>query len=185
MKKLSCILLFVFMSAAAYPSSRIDFGAGGAFYADAAGLTVNAGYVRSLSDWAKTFSSGAGTVSLFSERFYLGLGVTANIVPQDFSVYTFDFEIRTGYQLKISDLSESAFPLAFYPYLNVGTPLNLFSTGGASTANGGLMLAPGLKAGFILAEGKFETGLGVEYQANLTGYFIGSIGLYAYGALIL
>jgi hypothetical protein len=185
MKKLTCILLFLFAASAAYPSGRLEFGAGGAFYADAVGLNLNLGYSRSLSDWAKAFASGAGTVTLFSERFYLGLGATVNIVPRDFSVYTFDFEIRTGYQVRLSDLTEISFPLALYPYLNIGTPLNLFSNGGGSTANGGVMFVPGLKIGFLLAEGKFDAGFGVEYQANLTGYFIGSIGLYAYGAFIL
>ncbi len=181
MKRTIGIFVLLSIASSGYALGRVDLGIGGAFYSDAIGFTVNAGYSRSLAGWGALFGGSTENASFFLQRFIAGAGLTANLVPISFSIYTINFELKSAFQVKLSDFSGSELPLSFYPYVNLGTPLNLFSYQGNSAANGGFMLSAGLKSGYLIG-GKIEAGLGCEYQMNLTGMYIGSLGAYVYGA---
>lgn len=178
MKRVLGIAVLLLTSVQAYAAGKIDAGIGGVFYGDTAGLTASAVYSRSLTEWAALFGMTPREGFSFASDFSLGAGATFNYAAANLSLLVVNFEVQASYRFRFGENS----PLSLYPYVNLGSPLNIFSVNGASAVNGGFMAAAGLKAGF-LATPALETGIGFEYQADLTGMYIGSAAVYLYASI--
>lgn len=163
-------------------TARIDLGLGAAFYNDAIGINAGFCFQMSLGNWIGIFNKDH-IPSLFAQRFLLGVGTTANIVPISFSVYSINMGLSLAYQIKLSDIAETQIPLSTYSYLLLGAPINSFSTGNDSIVSSGFSIDAGQKLGYQIGK-HFEIGIGVEYQMNFTSIYIGSLAVYGYGSII-
>lgn len=178
------IVMLLFVATATYAQKRIDVGIGTCFYGDAIGLSINTAFTASLNTWGQMFGSKSEGSSLFTQRFMLGAGNHIDVLPFSFSLYTITIDVITSWHFKLSDIAkDSTFALSMYPYITIGVPINILKGPENSMTISGFITTMGLKLGYAIIP-KLEMGLGFEYKINISGMYIGSLGLYGYASYI-
>jgi len=140
------------------------------------GFSVQASFKQSLGGWMTMFGS---TVSGgIADNLFISAGVGCDFVPLSFGITTIEPGITGSYRIVLFE------GMSLYPAVGLGVPINIFTLRGAATTSAGLMIRAGGRAGYQLME-SLELGIGADYRMNLTGVYIGSVGIFAYASLTL
>ena len=176
------MLMVAGLTVASFAKTAIQIGGGGCFYGDAIGFTLNAGFEQNLSGWMKMFGMSADNAVF--DRLMIAGGLNLDATPVEITVVTIAPELVFGYEVKLSDFTGYAIPFSATPYLGIGFPINIFGVQQSMAVSGGVLTRVGLKAGYAITP-QLEAGLGFDYKMNITGVFMGYIGLYGFVNIVL
>jgi hypothetical protein len=177
MKRLLIIAGTVLLTAnLSYPKSAVDFGGGVCLFGDAMGFSIQAAFKQNLGGWMSMFGSPMN--GGIADDLFVSVGLNTDFVPVEFGITTIEPGISGSYRIKLFE------GLSLYPAIGLGVPINIFTLKGVSTTSAGFMLRAGGRAGYQIME-SLEAGIGADYRMNLTGVYIGSVGVFAYASLTI